>query len=87
MARRHQDIGIDTPDRGRRRGRYENDLDMDGMDGFGGDGISWGLDEDLDEASMEDLRELADELEIEDYEMLTRDELRREIRRETRAEP
>ena len=90
MARRQQDIGIDTPDRGRGRGRYVDDVDidgLDGMDGFGGEGLGWGVDEDLEEASMEDLRELADELEIEDYETLSRDELRREIRRETRAEP
>ena len=92
MARRQDDIGLGTPDRGGRRGRYEDDLEIDDMNGFGMNGlgvygVSWGVDEDLEEASMEDLRELADELEIEDYETLTRDELRREIRRETRAEP
>ena len=90
MARRQQDLGTDTPDRGGRRARYEDEMDVydgGGMDAFGGDGLSWGVDEDLEEASMEDLRELADELEIEDYEMLSRDELKREIRRETRAEP
>ena len=87
MARRQQDIEFDTPDRGSHRGGYADDMEVGDMDGFGGNGLGWGVDEDLEEASMEDLRELADELEIEDYETLTRDELRREIRRETRAEP
>jgi hypothetical protein len=87
MARRQRDLDIDTPDRGNRRGRYVDEADVYDMDGFGGDGMTWGVDEDLEEASMEDLRELADELEIEDYETLSREELKREIRRETRAEP
>jgi hypothetical protein len=60
---------------------------VDEIDAFDGDGFSWGVDEDLEEASMEDLRELADELEIEDYETLSREDLKREIRKETRAEP
>jgi flavin-dependent dehydrogenase len=43
--------------------------------------------EDLNEASLEDLREFADELQIEDYESLTRAELVREIRNQTQARP
>jgi len=43
--------------------------------------------EDLNEASIEDLREFADELQIEDYESLTRAELVREIRNQTQAKP
>ncbi|HET9947559.1 MAG TPA: Rho termination factor N-terminal domain-containing protein [Longimicrobiales bacterium] len=43
-------------------------------------------DRDLSKASMEDLRAFADELEIEGWESLTREELVEEIRRETRPE-
>jgi hypothetical protein len=43
-------------------------------------------DEDLHQASIQDLHEFADELQIEGYESMTREELVREIRRETRAE-
>ena len=87
MPRRQQENGIDT-DFGRSwRTRFEEDYEE--IEAFGGNGLGWDGDGDgdLDEATMEDLRELADELEIEDYEMLSRDELKREIRKETRAEP
>jgi hypothetical protein len=87
MARRHQETGIDTDPRRGQRSRFGEDGAVDEIDAFDGDGFSWGVDEDLEEASMEDLRELADELEIEDYETLSREDLKREIRKETRAEP
>ncbi|HET9947678.1 MAG TPA: Rho termination factor N-terminal domain-containing protein [Longimicrobiales bacterium] len=47
---------------------------------------SWRDDRDLSQASMEDLRAFADELQIENYESLTREELVEQIRRETRPE-
>lgn len=89
MARRNRPAGFDMEIRRNRRSRFDADLDglLDEYESLDGDGYGWDADEDLDEASMEDLRELADELEIEDYEMLNRDELKREIRKETRAEP
>lgn len=43
--------------------------------------------EDLNEASIEDLREFADELQIEDYESMSRADLVREIRNQTQARP
>lgn len=90
MAKRNRVAGFDTDFRRSRRSRFDDDgFDalMEEYDGLDGDGYGWDVDEDLDAASMEDLRELADELEIEDFEMLSRDELKREIRKETRAEP
>lgn len=90
MAKRTRAAGFDTNFGRNRRSHFDDDGFDALMDEYGsldGDGFGWEVDEDLDAASMEDLRELADELEIEDFEMLTRDELKREIRRETRAEP
>ena len=87
MAKRQQGDGTSAKERGRRytTGRVEEEREARGD----GDGeSSWAsMDEDLTQASMEDLRELADELEIDDYESLSREELVQEIRRETRAEP
>ena len=85
MSRRQEVDGIDTGSRRSWRTRFEDEYEE--IDPIEGNGFGWEGDGDLDEATMEDLRELADELEIEDYEMLSRDELRREIRKETRAEP
>lgn len=80
MAKRERGDGItETTRRGRRytTGRVEEEREAPGD----------AQDEELTRASMEDLYEFADELEIEDYESMTREELVREIRRETRSEP
>lgn len=84
MAKRHQGDGTSAGRRSRRysTGRVEEEREVPS------DGERWAsTDDDLTEASMEDLHEFADELEIEDYESMSREDLVREIRRETRAEP
>lgn len=49
-------------------------------DEFDDDIAAMYVDEDLDEASLEELQEIADELEIDEYEEMDRSELAREIR-------
>jgi hypothetical protein len=74
-------------------GRLDDDFatDDDTTDGHSGDGLAgrtWDSPGDaLARATIEDLWEFADELQIDDYESLNRTELVREIRRETRSDP
>jgi hypothetical protein len=96
MARRQQ--RDDTAARtGRGRGytsdRLDGDFETDHVTtaGHSADGMagrSWDSPEDaLARATIEDLWEFADELQIDDYESLNRTELVREIRRGTRSDP
>jgi hypothetical protein len=96
MARRQQreDTAARTGRRrGYRRGRLDDDFETDddpaalhSADGLAG--RAWESPGDpLARATIEDLWEFADELQIEDYESLNRTELVREIRRETRSDP
>lgn len=85
MARRHRGDG--TSQQARRGRRYTTGRTEE-EERIQPDDTSWtAADDDFGQASMEDLREFADELEIEDYQSMSREELVREIRRETRAEP
>jgi hypothetical protein len=96
MARRQQreDTAARTG-RGRRytSGRLDEDFETDddttalhSADGLAG--RTWDLPGDaLARATIEDLWEFADELQIDDYESLNRTELVREIRKETRSDP
>jgi hypothetical protein len=79
--------------RGYSSGRLDDDFatDDDTTDGHSADGLAgrtWDSPGDpLARATIEDLWEFADELQIDDYESLNRTELVREIRRETRSDP
>lgn len=97
MARKRSQ---DTEERTTSKRRYSTTRDSDGSTGSVDsetrgtarpheEGMTSGFyeGEDLNEASIEDLREFADELQIEDYESMSRNELVREIRNQTQARP
>jgi hypothetical protein len=79
--------------RGYTSGRLDDDFETDGdtTAGYSAHGLAgrtWDSAGDaLARATIEDLWEFADELQIDDYESLNRTELVREIRRETRSDP
>lgn len=66
------DDGIAEDDIMERTGALDDELDDDIA--------AMQVDEDLDEASLEELQEMADELDIDEYEDMDRSELVREIR-------
>jgi hypothetical protein len=78
--------------RGYTNGRLDDfAIDDDTTTGHAADGLAgrtWDSPGDvLARATIEDLWEFADELQIDDYESLSRTELVREIRKETRSDP
>ena len=99
MARKHKSQGTEERTESKRRystGRGSSSETEDQADSAGRgtarpheEGMTSGFyeGEDLNEASIEDLREFADELQIDGYETMSRAELVREIRNQTQARP